>query len=124
VWDTLGCVLDVGGGGEGCVFFCLPFCHALFSGGFHGFCGACAPWLRGAYRVADGVVVFVYVFGLGFWRGIVGRCVVVSRHVLSHGVFCVGIPRVRVVFGGFLGQIPIFGGCCAEWACVSVGVLG
>ncbi len=77
VLDTLGCVLDVGGGGEGCVFACLPFCHVWFLGGFHWFSGACAPWLRGACRVADGVVVFVCVFGLGFWRGFVGRGVVV-----------------------------------------------
>ncbi len=35
VLDTLGSVLDVGGGGEGCVFACLPFCHALFLAGFH-----------------------------------------------------------------------------------------
>ena len=40
VCDTLGCALDVGGGGEGCVFSCLPFCHALFLGGFHWFCAA------------------------------------------------------------------------------------
>ncbi len=66
VLDTLGCVLDVGGGGKGCVFFCPPFCHALFLGGFHWFSGACASWLRGACMVADGVVVFVFVFGLGF----------------------------------------------------------
>jgi hypothetical protein len=124
VLGTLGCVLDVGGGGEGCVFACLPSCHVWFLGGFHWFSGACAPWLRGACRVADGVVVFVCVFELGFWRGIVGRCAVVLRHVLSHGVFGVGIWRVRVVFGGFLGQISIFGGVCAEWTFVLVGILG
>jgi hypothetical protein len=50
---------------------------------------------------ADGVVGFVCVFGLGFWRGIVGRVAVVSREVLSHGVFGFGIWRVQVVFGGF-----------------------
>jgi hypothetical protein len=66
VLDTLGCVLDVDSGGEGYVFVCLPFCHALFLGGFHWFSVACASWLRGACRVADGVVVFVCVFGLGF----------------------------------------------------------
>ncbi len=53
VCDTLGCALDVGGGGEGCVFACLPFCHALLSGGFHWFSGTCAPWLRGVCRVVD-----------------------------------------------------------------------
>ena len=57
VCDTLGCALDVGGGGKGCVFPCLPFCHALFSGGFHWFSGTCAPWLRGVCRVADVSVV-------------------------------------------------------------------
>ena len=46
VCDTLGCVLDVDGGGEGCVFVCLPFCHALFLGGFHWFCAASLAWLR------------------------------------------------------------------------------
>ncbi len=74
--------------------------------------------------VAGGVVVFVGVFGLGFSRGIVGFFWVVLRHVLSHGVFDLGIRRVRMVFGGCLGQISIFGGCCADWACVSVGVFG
>ncbi len=122
--DTLGCVLDVGGGVEGCVFSCLPFCHALFLGGFHWFSVTFAPWLWGDCRVADGVVVFVGVFVLGFWRGIVGLCLVVLRHVLSHGVFGLGIRRVRMVFGGCLGQIPIFGGCCTDWACVLVGVFG
>ena len=59
VLDTLGCVLDVGGGGEGCHFAFLPFCHALFLGGFHCFSGSCAPWLRGVGRVADGSVVWI-----------------------------------------------------------------
>ncbi len=45
--DTLGGVLDVGGGGEGCVFACLPACHALIFGGFHWFSVAYAPGLRG-----------------------------------------------------------------------------
>ncbi len=85
---------------------------------------ACASWLRGSCMVAGGVVVFVGVFGLGFSRGILGFCRVVLRHVLSHGVFSVGIWRVRVVFGGFLGQIPIFRVCCADWASVLAGVLG
>ncbi len=74
--------------------------------------------------LADGVVVFVCVFGLGFWRGIVGLCLVVWWHVLSHGVFRVGIRRVRVVLGGVLGQMSIFGGVGAEWAFVLVGILG
>jgi hypothetical protein len=117
VLGTLGRVLDVGGGGEGCVFACLPSCHVWFL-------GACAPWLRGAWRLAVGVVVFVYVVGLGFWRGIVGRVAVVLRYVLSHGVFGVGIRGVRVLFGGNLGQISIFGGVCAEWAFVLVGIVG
>ncbi len=68
--------------------------------------------------VVDGVVVFVCGFGLGFWRGIVGRVVVVLRYVLSHDVFGVGIRGVRVIFGGNLGQISIFGGICAELAFV------
>ncbi len=52
--DTLSGALDVGGGDEGVVFACLPFCHALFLGGFHCFSGSCVPWLRGVGRVADG----------------------------------------------------------------------
>ena len=52
VCDTLGCALDVGGGGEGCVFSCLPFCHALFLGGLHVFCAASLAWLRVVGRVA------------------------------------------------------------------------
>ncbi len=64
--------------------------------------------------VAGGVVVFVCVFGVGFWRGIVGLCLVVLGCVFSHGVFGLGIWRVQVVFGGFWGQISIFGGVCAE----------
>ena len=63
VCDTLGCALDVGGGGEGCVFACLPFCHALFLGGFHWFSVGCAPWLRGVCRVADGSVVWIGIVG-------------------------------------------------------------
>ncbi len=51
--DTLGGMLDVGGGGEGCLFACFSFCHALFLGDFHGFSGACAPWLRGACRMCQ-----------------------------------------------------------------------
>ena len=46
VLGTLGCVLDVGGWGEGCHFAFLPFCHALFLGVFHWFCAACAAGLR------------------------------------------------------------------------------
>ncbi len=61
--DTLGCALDVGGGGEGVEFVCLPFCHALFLGGFHWFLGSCAPWLRGVCRVADGSVVWIEIVG-------------------------------------------------------------
>ena len=53
---TLGCVLDVSGGEEGAGILCLPFCHALFLGGFHWFSCGCAPWLRGVGRVADGSV--------------------------------------------------------------------
>ncbi len=106
------------------MFSWLPFCHALFLGGFHWFSEGCAPWLRGACIVAYGVVVFVCVFGLGVWRGIVGRIAVVLRYVLSHGVFGVGIRGVRVFFGGNLGQISIFGGMCAELAFVLVGIVG
>jgi hypothetical protein len=124
VLGTLGRVLDVGGGGEGCVFACLPSCHVWFLGGFHCCSGACAPWLRGVWRLAVGVVVFVFVVGLGFWRGIVGRVAVVLRYVLSHGVFGVGIRGVRVIFGGNLGQISIFGGIGAELAFVLVGIVG
>ncbi len=73
------------------MFFCLPFCHAVFLGDFHWFSEGYAPGLWGACMVAYGVVVFVCVLGLGFWRGIVGRVAVVLRYVLSHGVFGVGI---------------------------------
>ena len=66
VLGTLRCALDVGGGGKGCVCACLPVCHALFLGGFHWFSEGFAPWLRGAWRVAYGVVMFVCDFGLGF----------------------------------------------------------
>jgi hypothetical protein len=65
-WADGGVALDVGGGGEGGVFACLPFGHALFLGGFHWFSEGFAPWLRGAWRVAYGVVMFVCDFGLGF----------------------------------------------------------
>ena len=106
------------------MFSCLPFCHALFLGGFHWFSEGYAPWLRGVCRVTGGVVGFVGVFGLGFWRGFVGRVAVVLRYVLSHGVFGVGIRGVRVIFGGNLGQISIFGGICAELAFVLVGIVG
>ena len=87
--DTLGWALDVGGGGEGCVFACLPFCHALFSGGFHWFSGTCAPWLRGVCRVADGSVVWICL------RDIVGLCLVVLCCRLCHGVFGHGIWGIR-----------------------------
>ena len=106
------------------MFSCLPFCHALFLGGFHWFSEGYAPWLREACIVAYGVVVFVCDFGLGFWRGIVSRVAVVLRYVLSHGVFGVGIRGVRVIFGGNLGQISIFGGICAELVFVLVGIVG
>jgi hypothetical protein len=124
VLATWVCALDVGGGGKGCVFACLPFCHALFLGGFHWFSVACAPWLRRVCRGADGVVVFVCVFGVGFWRGIVGICLVVLECVLSHDVFGLGIWRVRVVFGGYLGQFSIFGRVCVGCAFLLVGILG
>jgi hypothetical protein len=114
----------VGGGGEGCVVACLLFCHALFLGGFHWFSLACAPWSRGVCRVAGGFVVCVGVFGLGFRRGVVVLCLGVLGRVLGHGVFGRGIWRARVVFGGFLGQIPILCVCCADLACVLVWVLG
>ena len=65
VLDTLGCVLDVCGGGEGCAFLCLPFCHALFSGGFHWFSEVCAPWLRGLVGRQ-----MVLLCGSGSWDGV------------------------------------------------------
>ena len=74
--------------------------------------------------VADDVVVFVCVVGLGFWRGIVGRVVVGLRYVLSHGVFGVGMRGVRLIFGGNLGQFSIFGRVCVGCAFVLVGILG
>ncbi len=103
------------------MFACLPACHTLFLGGFDWFSDACAPWLRGVCRVTGGVVEFVCVFGLGFWRGFVGLGPVVLWCVLGHGVFGFGIWRIQVVFGGFLGQISNFGGVCAEWASVLGG---
>ncbi len=68
VLDTLGCALDVGGGGKGCVFASLPFCHVLFLCGLHCFSEGFAPWLRRVGRVADGSAVLVGVFGLVVWR--------------------------------------------------------
>ncbi len=124
VLDTLGCALDVGGGGKGCVFACLPFCHALFLCGFHWFSEGFAPWLRRVGRVADGSAVLVGVFGLVFWKDFGVLCLVVLRHVLSHGVFGFGIQGVRLVFGEFLGEISIFGEFCAEWAFVLVWMWG
>jgi hypothetical protein len=97
VLDTMGCVLEVDGGGEGCVFACLPVCQALFSGVFHWFSGTCAPWLRRVGRVADGSAVLVCVSGLGFWRGIVGRCLVDLVEGLERSV-------LRSEIGGVLGS--------------------
>ena len=117
-------MLDVGGGCEGGVFSCLPFCQALFLLGFHWFSVTCTPLLRGVCRVADGSVVCFCVLGWGSLSDMVGFCLVVLGHGLSHGEFGVGIRRARVVFGGILGQNPIFCGVCAEWALVLVGFLG
>ena len=62
------------------------------------------------------------VFWLVVWRDFGGLCVVVVRHVLSHGVFGSGIQRVRLVFGGILGEISIFGEFCAKRAFVLVWI--
>ena len=117
----LGCVLDVLCVPEFWVVSRVPVCHACFSGGFHWFSVSYAPWLRGVYRVADGSVVFVCVFGLGFWRGIVGLCLVVLGRVLSHGVFG---TRSWGIWGCFGVQIANFYVCSAECASVLVVVLG
>jgi hypothetical protein len=74
--------------------------------------------------VADGSAVLVGVFGLVVCRDFGSLCLVVLRHVLSHGVFGVGTQGVRVVFGEFLGEISIFGKICAEWAFVLAWVWG
>jgi hypothetical protein len=118
VLDTLGCALYAGGGGKGCVFACLSFCPALFLCGFHWLSEGFAPWLRRVGRLADGSAVLVGIFGWVVWRDFGSLCLVVLRHVLSHGVFGFGIQGVRVVFGEFLGEISIFGEFCAEWAYV------
>ena len=83
--DTMGCVLEVDGGGEGCVFACLPVCQALFSGVFHWFSGTCAPWLRRVGRVTDGAVVWIGIVGWDSLRGIVVLGVCVVGQWLSHG---------------------------------------
>ncbi len=67
VSGILRCALDVSGGGEGGVFSCLPFCHALFLSGFHGFLEGYAPWLRGSCMVAYGCVRLC--LRLGFLEG-------------------------------------------------------
>ncbi len=103
------------------MFACLPFCHALFLGGFHWFSLAFAPWLRGVCRVADGSVVFVDVFGWVSLRGFVRLCVVFLGRLMSRGVF---YPRFWGWAGGFLGQNPNFGVCSAECASVLVANLG
>jgi hypothetical protein len=124
VLGTLGGVLDVGGEGEGACNSCVLFCHALFLGGFCWFSLACEPWLRGVCRVADGSVVWIWVFGEICLRDIVGLCLVVLGCRLGHGVLGHGIWGIRVVFGGVLGQNAIFGGCFADLPCVLVGFLG
>ena len=86
---TLGCVLVVGGGGEVYLFACLPFRHALFSGGFDCCSGSCAPWLRRFDRVAGCSVVWIEIFGLGIWRGFVGLYLVVLMRCLG----CVVLGR-------------------------------
>ncbi len=106
------------------MFSCLPFCHALFLGGFHWFSERFVPWLRRVGREADGSAVLVGVFGLFVWRDFGGLCLVVVRHVLSHGVFGFGTQRVRVVFGEFLGEISIFGEFCAKREFVLVWMWG
>ena len=120
VLGTLRCALDVGGGGKGCVCACLPFCHASFLGGFHWVSEGFAPWLRRVGRVADGSAVLVCVFGLGFWRGLVGRCLV----DLIEGLEC---SVLRSEIGGILGshwvQIANFGGVGADSVDVLVGIV-
>jgi hypothetical protein len=103
VLDILGCVLDVGGGGEGWVFACLPFCHAWFLGGFHWFSVSFAPWLREVCKVADGSVVWFWVFGWGSLRGVVRLSLVFLGRLICRGVF---YPRFWGWAGGFLGQNP------------------
>jgi hypothetical protein len=99
----------------------MPCFRVVFTG-FLGLVRHGCGWFVG-WQI-DGSVVFVCVFGVGFWRGIVGLCLIVLGCVLSHGVFGLGIRGVRVGFGEFLGQIAIFGVCCADLACVLVGILG
>ncbi len=77
-------------------------------------------WLRGVCRVADGSVLWIWVFGGVCLRNIVGLCLVVSGCRFVHGVFGHGIWGVRVVFGGFVGPIPIFCVCCSILVCVWV----
>ncbi len=79
-------MLDVDGGGKGCVCACLPFCHALFWGGFHWFSEGFAPWLRRVGRVADGSALLVGVFGLLVWRAFAGLVLVVLGQGLSRRV--------------------------------------
>ncbi len=120
VLGTLGCALEVCGGGKGCVCACRPFCHALFLGGFYWFSAGFAPWLRRVGRVADGSAVLVGVFGLLFWRDFGG---------LGQGVLGQGLSR-RVLgseIWGILswcgGQFSNFGVLCADGVGVLVGIV-
>ncbi len=74
VLATWGCVLDVGGGGKGCVFACLSFCHALFLGDFH--------WFSVAFGHGYGGVVG--------WQMVL-LCLSVSSDSVSRGVFSVAV---------------------------------
>ncbi len=115
---TLGCVRDVGGVGEGFEFVCLPFCHALFLGGFHCFSGSCAPWLRGVGMVVDGAGVWIGIVGEGIWRVVVGLCLVVLCCLLDHGAFG---TEIWGIWGGFWGQLAIFGVLGGVCHCVGCG---
>ena len=121
VLGTLRCALDGSGGGEGGVFSCLPLCHVLFLGSFHWFSEGYAPWLRGSCMGADGVVGFVCVFGLGFWRDMVGRVAVVLSHGLSRRVLG---SEIWGILSWGEGQYSNFGVVCADCGDVLVGIVG
>ncbi len=70
--------------------------------------------------MADGSVVFVCVFGLGFWRGIVGRCLV----DLGEGLNC-SVLRSEIwgILGSYGVQIANFDGVGVDSVDVLVGIV-
>ena len=120
VLATWGSALDVVGGDKGCVGACLPFCHALFWGGFHGFSEGFAPWLRRIGRVADGSAVLVGVFGWLVRRDFGGLCLVVLGQGWGRRVLGSEIWGILSWCGG---QFSNFGVFCVDGVDVLVGIV-